>query len=745
MHLYGNTRGLKYLFVVSPNGDPDNILLHFTGQDSLHIDLAGVLRAYLRGRSLVFPTVVGHQDVNGVLIPVQVGIDYQMVLDDQLVKFDVPSYNPNFPLILQIGLPALAAGGLPYTPEWGTYYGDALGDHARAITAMSDRGMTATGETWSADFPNTVGQTFVFGPSDVYITRFSDQYARLWSTYLSGDDYETTIGIDEFLNFGSVIVGRTSSSPVSLQMTGPSGAFVDNTQTAGSSPSCFVASFDQNGQKTWLTYFGPDGPVEPSGIAVGPQGKIAIAGTVVWPAAPWLITYPTQLTCGPTNYAHPICGTGFIQDQLAYKQWSPPPGEWRDGWVAEFNSGFQLQWSTLFGGSSQWDWLHDLAYDLNTQQLIIVGETLSPLGTQPPGTAPLPTEAGFPWFEQAGGYYQPQTPPGLHHEGEPRAWIAAFNAAHDLVWCTPFGAAGGDWNGFRTVATSKENSGTIYVGGWTTHQTYSTQTCVPPTSGYPKCNTFNPFTFPSVVGFNDNGTIVRFNANTKQLEWSTFVGLLTVKDVATDDGGLVHVIGEPGLMNGQVHLPLLDHPDYYSEPDHFTIRGTAVLGFDVNGQFHGTMLGGNGLDYITELDVTATGKRVYIAGATASTWGMPLNQPGTVQPWYVGANMGDRDAYYAQLTLDYTVGVEDEEVFRERPVLFVYPNPAQDELVVAVEVDGPYNLCLCTADGQLVMQTSSSVRTGRLTTYNLAPGPYLLRCSSLDGALLGVRTFIVQP
>lgn len=294
------------------------------------------------------------------------------------------------------------------------------------------------------------------------------------------------------------------------------------------------------------------------------------------------------------------------------------------------------------------------------------------------------------------------------------------------------------------MATSKENSGTIYVGGWTTHQTYSTQICTPPTSGYPKCNTFNPFTFPSVVGFNDNGTIVRFNANTKQLEWSTFVGLLTVKDMATDDGGLVHVIGEPGLMNGQVHLPLLDHPDYYSEPDHFTIRGTAVLGFDVNGQFHGTMPGGNGLDYITELDVTAAGKRVYIAGATASTWGMPLNQPGTVQPWYVGVNMGDRDAYYAQLTLDYTVGEDERASGGAEMSLVVFPNPANDELIVVMDKQGPYVLYLFTPDGQLVSDERMTGSRSRLNVGDLAPGVYVLRCTTLEGAFQGTRRIVVQ-
>ncbi|HMQ75122.1 MAG TPA: T9SS type A sorting domain-containing protein [Flavobacteriales bacterium] len=158
-----------------------------------------------------------------------------------------------------------------------------------------------------------------------------------------------------------------------------------------------------------------------------------------------------------------------------------------------------------------------------------------------------------------------------------------------------------------------------------------------------------------------------------------------------------------------------------------------------------TMLGGNGLDHITELDVTATGKRVYLGGATASTWGMPLNQPGTVQPWYVGANLGDRDAYYAQLTLDYTVGVDDRSERPSSTPLFVYPDPAQDWITVSLEEAGTYQLDLFSPDGQVVLGSTISGSVGRLSTAGMAAGPYLLRCSTEAGAMVGANVIILQP
>lgn len=158
-----------------------------------------------------------------------------------------------------------------------------------------------------------------------------------------------------------------------------------------------------------------------------------------------------------------------------------------------------------------------------------------------------------------------------------------------------------------------------------------------------------------------------------------------------------------------------------------------------------TMLGGNGLDYITELDVTATGKRVYIGGATASTWGMPLNQPGTVQPWYVGANLGDRDAYYAQLTLDYTVGVEDRSERPSSTPLFVYPDPAQDWITVSLEEAGTYQLDLFSPDGQVVLGSTVSGSVGRLSTAGMAAGPYFLRCSTEAGVIVGSKVIVLQP
>gem|GEM_PF-5733068 len=66
VHFPHGSAGPRMSFVVRPGGDPANIKLKFTGQDSINVDLLGTLKLYLDQDSIAFPAAIAYQvNANG--------------------------------------------------------------------------------------------------------------------------------------------------------------------------------------------------------------------------------------------------------------------------------------------------------------------------------------------------------------------------------------------------------------------------------------------------------------------------------------------------------------------------------------------------------------------------------------------------------------------------------------------------------------------------------------------------------
>lgn len=61
VHFYSNAVAMKVYFVIKPGGDPNDIRLQFTGQDSIGYITGGSLAMYLRAWKLQFPQAVAYQ------------------------------------------------------------------------------------------------------------------------------------------------------------------------------------------------------------------------------------------------------------------------------------------------------------------------------------------------------------------------------------------------------------------------------------------------------------------------------------------------------------------------------------------------------------------------------------------------------------------------------------------------------------------------------------------------------------
>src|SRR5690606_31564523 len=129
-HVYGSAGGPRMAFVVKPGGNPDNIKLAFTGQDSLNIDWMGSLKAYLNGKWVELKQAIAYQvNGDGSMSEVAWTPEWFLEGDSIYAKLTFGSYDHNLPLVLQVGYAAL--GGMddpaPRNMEWSTFMGGSNG------------------------------------------------------------------------------------------------------------------------------------------------------------------------------------------------------------------------------------------------------------------------------------------------------------------------------------------------------------------------------------------------------------------------------------------------------------------------------------------------------------------------------------------------------------------------------------------------------------------------------------------
>lgn len=272
---YGNERQLEYDFIISPAGDPRDILLKFDAPEKPSIDCQGGLVLARDGVELTMKPPVAYQEIGGVRNPV---FSAYALRGDQLVGFDIGDYDPEFPLVID---PVLV---------YASYLGTNGGEGGQAI-AVDDAGCAyVTGFTSSPDFPtlSCVQCDLYTGSSssltDVYVTKFNAEGTGIvYSTYLGGNwsDYGEAIAVDA--NGRVCITGSTNS----LDNTGtpenegfPLMNAYQLNKGDNSKSDAFVAVLNASGNALiYSSYLGGKGEDYGTGIAVDESGFVYVTGT----------------------------------------------------------------------------------------------------------------------------------------------------------------------------------------------------------------------------------------------------------------------------------------------------------------------------------------------------------------------------------------------------------------------------------------------------------------------------------
>ncbi|MFO0479401.1 MAG: beta strand repeat-containing protein, partial [Bacteroidota bacterium] len=245
-----------------------------------------------------------------------------------LLSFNVGTYNPNYPLIID---------------PWITYYGGNGLDFFPSVANDNLGNVLVTGETRSIIFPTSVGAFqigYAGGNSDTFVLSLtSNGITRNFATYYGGTHGDKGYGICSDASYNVVFCGETKSIDFPCGST-VSNVVFQNTVVAGNNG--FLVKLDQTGVSQFATYY---------------NGQMT---DVCTDALDNIIAY------GSTSNAINIATVG------AFKI-TPVGG---DAFVVKFqNNGLRL-WGTYFGGSKNEN-SSGICVDRNTNDIYFTGGTTS--------------------------------------------------------------------------------------------------------------------------------------------------------------------------------------------------------------------------------------------------------------------------------------------------------------------------------------------------------------------------------
>jgi hypothetical protein len=504
---YGNQRRLEYDFVVAPGADPKAIQLKVEGARKLRIDSQGNVVLGLANGEMKLEKPVVYQEESGERR--EIAGNYALAGNGR-VRFEVSKYDRSAPLIvdpvliystylggtaddqgLGIAVDSLGdafvagttfstdfpttssgripgplasnAGGAAFVTElnptgtallYSTYLaGSTPGEIAFAVAVDSTGKIYVTGQTFSTDFPTTIGNALKPGPlaSNPHGTSFiskidpslSGANSLVYSSYLGGTDGTGTIGdlgqgiaVDTHGN--AYVAGLTVSTPGTTAADFPVMNAFQGTLNDAANGNAFLTRIDttQSGSASLIysTYLGGTGAHAATagfgdaafGVAIDTSNNAYVVGTTSSTDFPTMTTGFQQ----PTPHAGNVSNTAFVSRIDTTK-----------------SGNASLIYSTYLGGEAP-DFGQAIALKPTTHIAYVTGETSSLL---------FPTTSGA--FQTTG-----------HATGN--AFISlvdtSLTGSASLDYSTFLGGTGGD-NG---LGIAVDALGSAYVAGGTSSSNF---------------------------------------------------------------------------------------------------------------------------------------------------------------------------------------------------------------------------------------------------------------------------------
>lgn len=256
------------------------------------------------------------------------------------------------------------------------------------------------------------------GVNDVFILKFSNTGAWLWSTYYGGSGIDNTNAITCDLSGNIFITGSTQSTDFpTYNNPAPAytGAYYQGTIGA-TGYDAYILKFSNTGSRLWATYYG------------GATNFTSDQGS--------------GITCDASGNVY-VTGSTSAADFPVMGAFQPVKSGFQDMFILKFSNTMQRQWATFYGGASS-----EIGCSIScdpSSNVFITGYT-SGIST------------GFPVLSPGGGAYIQATGSGFDD-----AFIVKFSSAGIPIWATPYGGSGTDHG--QSIAC--DATGNVFVGGFT--------------------------------------------------------------------------------------------------------------------------------------------------------------------------------------------------------------------------------------------------------------------------------------
>jgi len=453
LRYHGNSKGMKYDFIVNPGADISLIRIKYDGVEGLDVTPNGDLEAATRFGPFyeripqVYQEIGGtKQEVSGRYVTRELGVfgfdvegynlSFTLLIDPELVystylggsgddvgyhlalddsgnayvsgwtfSVDFPTVNPYddaFDWVDDIFVTKmnLTGGGIVYS----TYIGGNGGDEGLDI-AVDDLGCAyLTGRTFSTNFPTINAYDMSYnGWWDVFVTKLnSSGDSLLYSTYIGGSHIEQGYGIALDDSGQALVTGWTTSS--NFPIVNPyDGSF------NGDTSDVFVTKLGVAGDSLiYSTYLGGSDDEWGSGIAVDAFGRGYVIGF-------------TKSSNFPTVNPYDASNNGG-----------------NDAFVARLTfAGDSLSYSTFLGGNGA-DWAYGIGFD-SLGFIYVTGATSSP---------------NFPMVNAYDANYN----------GQFDVFVTKFNLLCDSLLYSTYVGGADDEQGYGIALDA---SGQAYVTGYT--------------------------------------------------------------------------------------------------------------------------------------------------------------------------------------------------------------------------------------------------------------------------------------
>jgi Beta-propeller repeat len=274
--VHGSGGGLEYDWLLAPHANADRIRLAAVGARGVSVDPRGRIVLDTALGPVIEARPSAYQLVDGARRAV---VTNQVIEGDKVIRVRLGLHDPRLPVAIDP------------TVQYSTYLGGSGDDFGNAIATDGSGDAFIAGSTVSSNFPTTSPTQSVYaGNGDAFVSEFDPSgTTKVFSTYIGGSGQDSAAAVA--VAGGQIAVtGATQSgdfptmNPIQPKSGGGQDAFVLMLNAAG-------------GGLTYSTYLG--GQVDDSGrgVALLPDGTIAVDGTTSSTNFPTLNAIQPALAC----------------------------------------------------------------------------------------------------------------------------------------------------------------------------------------------------------------------------------------------------------------------------------------------------------------------------------------------------------------------------------------------------------------------------------------------------------------